>query len=103
MRQEHQRRQEELVEMHRLANEAAEQARQEHLERTARLVNLVLPLGWLPLGVMTAAEGNRRAGIVGLPGDDARSARPVSGGPTVRPIATVSRRLYGSQGGDGPP
>jgi hypothetical protein len=27
-------------------------------ERTARLVNLVVPLGWLPLGVMYAAEGN---------------------------------------------
>ena len=29
----------------------------EQLERTARLANMVLPIGWLPLGVMTAAEG----------------------------------------------
>ena len=33
----------------------------EHVERTARLVNLVLPVGWLPLGVMAAAEGQYRA------------------------------------------
>ena len=30
----------------------------EQIEQTARLVNMVLPVGWLPLGVMAAAEGN---------------------------------------------
>ena len=35
------------------------------LERTARLVNLLVPLGWLPLGVSALAEGNALPAILG--------------------------------------
>ena len=38
------------------------------LERTARLANLVLPVGWLPLGVAAAAEGRVMPSILGLLG-----------------------------------
>src|SRR5208337_3433389 len=40
----------------------------ESLERTARLWNMVLPVGWLPLGVMSAAEGRVVPSILGLLG-----------------------------------
>ena len=36
--------------------------------RTARLVNLAVPVGWLPLGVMSAAEGRVTPSILGLLG-----------------------------------
>jgi len=36
----------------------------EGLKRTARLVNLVLPPGWLPLGAMNAAEGHIAAALL---------------------------------------
>ncbi|MGC8639687.1 MAG: hypothetical protein ACP5XB_07380 [Isosphaeraceae bacterium] len=38
------------------------------LERTARLANLVLPVGWLPLGVLDAAEGRIMPSVLGLLG-----------------------------------
>ncbi len=41
---------------------------QEQLERTTRFVNMVLPVGWLPLGVMTAAEGSALPSLLGLLG-----------------------------------
>ena len=53
------------------SNSSAQQADREglqQLERTARLVNMVLPVGWLPLGVMTAAEGSVLPSILGLLG-----------------------------------
>ena len=40
----------------------------ESWEQTARFINLVLPIGWLPLGVMAAAEGNIGPAILGLLG-----------------------------------
>ena len=36
--------------------------------RSARLANLVLPIGWLPLGVMAAGEGNVGPAILGFLG-----------------------------------
>ena len=40
----------------------------ERMERTARFANMVLPVGWLPLGVATAAEGAFLPSILGLLG-----------------------------------
>jgi hypothetical protein len=40
----------------------------ERLERTARLVNVVLPIGWLPTGVLSAAEGDYLPAFLGLTG-----------------------------------
>jgi ABC-2 type transport system permease protein len=47
-----------------------EQLRQksEQVERTARLVNLWLPPGWLPLGAMAAAEGDVLPALLGTLG-----------------------------------
>ena len=50
------RRQQEAMEKHQAESQKANQEIALHLERTARLVNLVLPPGWLPLGVMNATS-----------------------------------------------
>ena len=62
------RRQEELMEKHELARKEAFHASAERWGRMARLGNMVLPIGWLPLGVMAAAEGNLVPSILGLLG-----------------------------------
>ncbi len=54
---EHLRRQQEAMQKHRVESEKANQEIALHLERIARLVNLVLPVGWLPLGVTTTTQG----------------------------------------------
>jgi hypothetical protein len=46
--------------------EDREEAKQ--VEQVARIANLVLPIGWLPLGVMTAAEGSLWPSLLGLAG-----------------------------------
>jgi hypothetical protein len=56
--QEYQRRQEQLVEKHQQEDRAAMDAAIQKWERAAKLSNWVLPIGWLPLGVMEAAAGN---------------------------------------------
>jgi ABC-2 type transport system permease protein len=61
---EHARRQNELLQRHRLATQQADR----EWEHAAQLVNLVLPVGWLPLGVMSAAEGHVMPSILGLSG-----------------------------------
>jgi hypothetical protein len=38
------------------------------LERMARMINLAVPLGWLPLGVLALAEGNALPAILGCVG-----------------------------------
>jgi len=55
---ERERRAQEVIERHQLATEQAGRERTEYFERAARIMNLVLPIGWLPMGVMAAAEGN---------------------------------------------
>jgi hypothetical protein len=40
----------------------------QRLEQTTRLVNMILPVGWLPLGVMAAAEGRVIPSLLGLAG-----------------------------------
>ena len=60
------RRQQEIVQ--RRQQRAMEHQREglERMERTARFANMVLPIGWLPLGVATAAEGTFLPSILGL-------------------------------------
>jgi ABC-2 type transport system permease protein len=65
---EHLRRLKELVEKHKLASQQANRESEEQWERAARLANMVLPVGWLPLGVMTAAEGRVLPSLLGLAG-----------------------------------
>jgi len=65
---EHLRRQQEVIQKHKLASQQADRESAERLQQTARLVNTVLPVGWLPLGVMAAAEGHVMPAILGLLG-----------------------------------
>ncbi len=62
------RRQEALMEQRRHDSEQAGHAMLERFYRIARLVNMVLPIGWLPLGVMSAAEGGVLPSLLGLSG-----------------------------------
>ena len=59
------RRQQEAFDKHQLATQQGQRENAESLERLARLVNQVLPLGWLPLGVEAAAEGRIIPAILG--------------------------------------
>jgi hypothetical protein len=52
------RRQQEAMERYQAENEKLGRETAAHLEHIARLANLVVPAGWLPLGVMAAAERN---------------------------------------------
>ena len=62
------RRHDEIFERQRRGIAQANSEKQEQIERTARFVNMVLPVGWLPLGVMTAAEGSVLPSLLGLLG-----------------------------------
>jgi ABC-2 type transport system permease protein len=56
--QEHLRRQQAAMEKHQLAQAEAGREGAEQLQHTAIWLNRILPIGWLPLGVMAAADGN---------------------------------------------
>jgi hypothetical protein len=62
------RRQEALREQNKLAYQQAFRESGEQFAQGARLVNAVLPVGWLPLGVMAAAEGRFLPVVLGLAG-----------------------------------
>jgi hypothetical protein len=62
------RQHQELARKVQIAKQQADRSIVERVERTARLVNLVLPIGWLPLGVAYAAEGHVIPSILGLLG-----------------------------------
>ncbi|AGA28016.1 ABC-2 transporter permease [Singulisphaera acidiphila] len=62
------RRLQEVMQEHKLTTERANREIMQRLEKTARLVNTVLPIGWLPLGVMSAAEGRVLPTVFGLLG-----------------------------------
>lgn len=66
--QEYLRRQEDLIKNHKLASKQADRVTMKRWENTTRLVNIILPIGWLPLGVMTAAEGRGLPAILGVLG-----------------------------------
>src|SRR5205807_10222895 len=65
---EHLRRQRELMEEHERAGQQADRQAFERWQHTAWLGNLVLPAGWLRLGVMSAAEGQVVPAMLGLLG-----------------------------------
>ena len=62
------RRQQEVIEKHKLAMQEADRASTAQWNETVRLANMVLPVGWLPLGVMAAAEGRVMPSILGMLG-----------------------------------
>jgi len=62
------RRVQEAMDRNPRANQQADRESTESLERTARFWNVVLPVGWLPAGVMFAAEGRLLPSMLGLLG-----------------------------------
>jgi hypothetical protein len=61
-------RQQEIQRQHKVSREEADQQTWQQVQDTARLANLVLPPGWLPLGAMTAAEGRVLPALLGTLG-----------------------------------
>jgi len=62
------RRQQELMKQHKEAGERTDREAAVHWQQIARIANLVLPIGWLPLGTMYAAEGYVWPSMLGLLG-----------------------------------
>jgi hypothetical protein len=62
------RRSQNLVDKQRLAGQQSDRESLQKFERTARFLNMVLPIGWLPLSVMGAAEGSFVPSILGVLG-----------------------------------
>jgi len=65
---EHLRRRQELVQKQQLAAKQAERDDLESLQQTARILNLAVPAGWLPLGIMGASEGRLLPAVLGFLG-----------------------------------
>ncbi len=65
---EYARRVKELTEEHQRARQRADREMANRVEETARIANMVLPVGWLPLGVMAMAEGRIMPAMLGLLG-----------------------------------
>ncbi|MGO9466410.1 MAG: hypothetical protein ACLQIB_51685 [Isosphaeraceae bacterium] len=65
---EYARRINELNEGHQRARRQADRELAERAEETARIANMVLPVGWLALGVMAMAEGRIMPALLGLLG-----------------------------------
>lgn len=66
--EEHLRRQQQAIEKNQAETQQADQQTAEQIERIARVANMALPIGWLPLGVMNAAEGNLLPAALGFLG-----------------------------------
>jgi len=66
--QEASRRAQELLERQQAPHRLGERAMLDQWAGTALLLNQVLPIGWLPLGVMSAAEGRTLPWLLGLIG-----------------------------------
>jgi ABC-2 type transport system permease protein len=62
------RRQQEIIEKHKLSMREADRASTAQWTQMSRLANMVLPVGWLPLGVMAAAEGHVMPALLGMLG-----------------------------------
>jgi hypothetical protein len=88
---EYQQRYREMQERHR--NQILERYRQSSAEAAeiARLANLVVPLGWLPLGAMTAAEGNLHYAALAVLG------MALIGAASLRRAYRTTVRLYTGQ------
>ena len=65
---EHGRRQKEVMEEQKRIAQDADRASTQQWSEMVRLANVVLPVGWLPLGVMAGAEGRILPAILGLLG-----------------------------------
>lgn len=63
--QEHVRRQNILIQNHQAATEQASRENARQWETTTRWINLLLPIGWLPLGVTAATEGSVWPAVLG--------------------------------------
>jgi ABC-2 type transport system permease protein len=63
-----QQRHQEITQRHQAQEEELDRQTLGQVERTTRLLNLVLPPGWLPLGAMAAAEGNALPPVLGTLG-----------------------------------
>jgi hypothetical protein len=57
-----------IHEKHRRVWAQADHAVAERMKRVARIANLSVPVGWLPLGVLSAAEGRLLPAVLGLVG-----------------------------------
>jgi ABC-2 type transport system permease protein len=62
------RRQQELLKKFQLEREQSDRRTFARWERVTRLANAIIPFGWLPLGVVSAAEGQVLPSILGLLG-----------------------------------
>jgi hypothetical protein len=62
------RRRQEVMQQHERDVQRAFRATTDRVEEVARIANLVLPVGWLPLGVMSAAEGSVIPAFLGVVG-----------------------------------
>jgi ABC-2 type transport system permease protein len=62
------RRQQEIMQGHQTASQQADREIADRWEKTTRLVNMILPVTWLPMGVISAAEGRILPSILGLLG-----------------------------------
>jgi hypothetical protein len=66
--EEYQRRQQEVQRQFQARNQERGQRLAHQVEGTARLLNLVLPPGWLPLGIMGLAQGDALPALLGTLG-----------------------------------
>ncbi len=66
--QEYVRRQEAAMKAYKVAVETANRESLAYVEKIARLANMVFPAGWLPIGVLTAAEGRLAPPLLALLG-----------------------------------
>jgi ABC-2 type transport system permease protein len=66
--QESARRQEQVADKYLTEAKQADSEDDEKLARVVRIANMVVPFGWLPLGVMSSAEGQMMPSLLGLAG-----------------------------------
>jgi ABC-2 type transport system permease protein len=66
--QEHAKRQKELRERYAAQEEQENRELATNSQRIAWIINAVVPLGWLPVGVMSSAEGNVLPALLGVAG-----------------------------------
>ena len=65
---EYTRRQQEIMDRFQAERQQASSEESAQMAKVARIANLVVPVGWLPLGVMYSAEGQIAPGLLGLAG-----------------------------------
>jgi ABC-2 type transport system permease protein len=59
------RRQQKIIEQHQLESKRLSRQTADYWQKRIRLFNLLLPIGWLALGIMAAAEGNLTPALLG--------------------------------------